>query len=91
MFATSYGVRKSWSIEAITGVHESELFNTLTIADPKNAAETLDGLVIRTDATKSSPAAAYSVRDGQFIDIQTKKAVDPQSLKGKEFEIIPMS
>ena len=87
MAVNTYG---TYRVQQVTGVNEG-LLGGLSIADPTKAAVTLDTYTITVDATKSSPAETLHVQNGQFIDYSngTTRIVDPRSLTGRTFMIVP--
>jgi hypothetical protein len=77
----------------ITGVYEGWSFRggipnpeALLIQDPSKAATTLDGQTITVYGAKGA-TTTYSVHDGNYYQVGSDKPVDPNTLKGKEFEI----
>jgi hypothetical protein len=68
---------------SITGVNEG-FGGLLSIGDPAKAAVTLDGASFQTYGFwTGKTTGSYDVRDGQYIDTNTNKAIDPAALKGK--------
>jgi hypothetical protein len=85
---TAVNMIGAYQVQQITGIHEG-FFGGLSISDPGKAAATLNGLAIGVDANGSSPAETLSIRNGQYTDFGTGKSVDPNSLKGRSFHIVP--